>query len=93
MEVDVPRNPGGGVGELGSQSLTQYQRAARKRPGISEGRTATGRQTCVWRRASGPPVPGENRDIRTARPNEEDSPEQMRMANAFCRYLELASGL
>jgi hypothetical protein len=38
-------------------------------------------------RAPDSPMPGEYIDARTARPDEE---LQMRMANAFCRYLEMA---
>jgi hypothetical protein len=39
-------------------------------------------------------VAGRGQDARTARPDGEEpecrTPEQMKMANAFCRYLELA---
>lgn len=38
-------------------------------------------------RAPNSPMPGEYMDVRTARPDEE---VKMRMANVFCRYLELA---
>jgi hypothetical protein len=46
-------------------------------------------------RAPDSPSPGEYMDVRTARPDREEpecrTPDQMRMANAFCRYLELAT--
>jgi hypothetical protein len=81
---------------------TRYKISS-NRPSAGHGRSgrAAAKPWMVKRRgrarAPDSPVPGEYTDVRTARPDGEQpeckTPEQMKMANAFCRYLEMAAGV